>query len=63
MISLYHSEERHTAKHLREALESVTDKWEFQRALAVGSDNAANVVLALNESTMNESTRVQHLVS
>ena len=34
------------------------DEWEFQRAFAVGSDNATNVVLALNEST-----RVQHLVS
>ena len=57
MISLYHSEERHTAEHLREALESVMDEWGFERSFAVVSDNAANVVLALNDCT-----RVQHLV-
>ena len=57
MISLLHTERRHTSENLREDLEAVIDEWGIQTVFAVVSDNAANIVKALDECD-----HVQHTI-
>ena len=52
MISVCHSRERHTADNLREALEHVLYEWGVGDVFAVVSDNAGNIVKALQQSNL-----------